>query len=269
MTASPFANFAIIAAVVYPGLLPADAQLSIQGSHGLPPGSVYVSQGKVRLETATGPKGGYAIYDRASQTLYAVDANRRKYYVVDTSTAARLEGLAGYRQQILGVLRDQLSAGQREALQEQLSRFGLSGLGPTQTPPEPQLLASAESRTVHGIVCGLYRIVRGGEVMGELCVADPGDLPISGSDYDTLKSLAAFASRLADQATPVLGNFRGDVWAQVADRLPGVPIAVTDLRSAATARLAGVSNAALTADLFQVPVDFRRAELPLPTVAGG
>jgi hypothetical protein len=249
-----------------------DTTLTFQGSHGVPSGAVYISAGKVRLESAGQVGAGYAVYDGARRMLRAVDERHREYYQADESTAAQLQGLISYGQQALGLLQGQtqeLSPSQRQAVEEQLARWGLSGLVQRGERPRPHVVGTPATRTVNGIPCRVYRIIQGPGEVGEVCDADPGDVPVSAADFRTFKSLASFARELAQHAGPLLHRFNGDAWAYALESLQGLPIAATDVATGGSARLTNVSHGALAQSLFLIPDGYRRAELPGLLPSGG
>ena len=205
--------------------------------------------------------------------LRAVDQRHREYYQADESTAAQLQGLISYGQQALGLLQGQtqeLSPSQRQAVEEQLARWGLSGLVQRGEVTHPHVVGTSATGTVNGIPCRVYRIIQGPDEVGEVCDADPETR--SRSPPRTLEPSSpsrASPGRLAQHAGPLLHRFKGDAWAYALESLQGLPIAATDVATGGSARLANVSHGALAQSLFLIPDGYRRAELPGLLPSGG
>jgi hypothetical protein len=261
---------ALLAALILaPGI--ADTSITFQGNGLVPPAALYISGGKVRLETNGGSVPGWAIYDEAQRVLYVFDERRREYYRLDASSASQLARLGAYKEQALALLMEQarqLAPGQREIVENQLSRLGLSGDRPAGRRLAPRLVATRQHQTVIGIPCDVIRVQYGSESVGRACVADPGDVPISATDFRTLKSLAAFAREIAEPVSALSGAFSAAAWVYAADSLQGLPVAVTDLGSGARAQVTSVTHAPVAEDLFRLPTGYRRADL-LGRFAGG
>jgi hypothetical protein len=258
---------------LFQGAACADAGIAFQGRNGIPPGVVYVSQGKVRVQARNrADERGYALYDGQRRMLTVVDDHRRRYYEVSEETLGRFRVLTDRGGPLMGFLRGQLEAlspGERQRIEERLGSAGLGGLlQDRREQPPVRTVATGARRTVSGIPCAVHRIERGGVEVGEICLADPQELPIPSSDAATLMALLDFVKAAAVEAAPLAGRWGGGALARAIEGVEGVPVAGREFETGATLQVNQVSTDRLSPDLFQLPAGYRRADVPFLSSGG-
>lgn len=260
---------ALLALSLWPCEVLADARLAIEASGGLPPATVYVRDGQIRLEPVD-DAGQFALFAEHSQSLIVVDQKRRQYVDVTPAALARVRAAAGLAQQAIEALRgplDSLPPEQRRSLEDQLAALGLPAMPPPTRSTAPVLSpASNGPRKVSGIPCTLFDITQASRQVAEVCVADPRNLGLPTRDTATLKGFVTYASELARQAVGNGRGFQGEAVLLAAADIEGVPIAAREHQGGASAWIAHVSSEPVSAELFRLPPDYRAVEwLPSPS----
>lgn len=145
-----------------------------------------------------GPGGEKArmIYDRGMDKLFMVMDDKMQYMDMD----AMMQSLGGLSDMLAGMMENM-----PEDTQGQMGGI-LGNLGGQQGQPvePPELISTGETATVAGVNCSISTMKAGANTT-EMCLAEPGDVGISGSDFALLQSMMKKQSQTARQAGQILG----------------------------------------------------------------
>ncbi|HET8790321.1 MAG TPA: hypothetical protein VFM75_03870 [Modicisalibacter sp.] len=206
---------------------------------------------EIRMEgAALGAGFNWMVYHGADDTLYAIDPQRKVYYGVD---AAAIDQLSIR----LAALRDDLRE-RLKTLPEEQQAIVRSQMGAflDESAIEPLVMAidmgAADTIEVNGIACDRGRITAEGQPIGEICVASPQALGLTGAEFDAFQNLydltASLQAAFSQQAASI-----PDV-----STLNGVPVSMhiefNDFRQT----LERVTHDPLPDYLFEVPENYRR-----------
>lgn len=219
----------------------ADATLEYSGRADSQAYRVLVKGDKVRLEQdARGAM--YSIFRAEQQRMLNVNRKRRQYIAIDAvSTQAMAERMQTMRSQML----DKLPPQQRAQMAEQLQAG--------QSAPQMATRPTEQRQQINGIACRVYEVLRDGQVVGQLCLAQADDLAgLSPAEYDSLMALNAFNRRMAKMAQP-----QTDFGMQGLE-MAGIPVRVVGPDGKPVMELKRVSRQELSADLFTVPQGYRQ-----------
>jgi hypothetical protein len=153
---------------------------------------------------------------------------------------------------------EQAMAGMPPEARAMMGRGGMGG-GPVATTVD-----TGERATVAGKSCKIFRTTVSGRATAESCMADASTIDLPAADRATMAAAMAWSKELTDAlATGPMARF--------ADSSPFkagmVPVRSTTIAADGTRKTSefvGVSNAAIAADMFTVPADYKEQKLPLP-----
>ena len=166
-----------------------------------------------------GPDGQNAriVFDKNQDKLFMVMDDKMQYMDMD----AMMESLGGLSDMLAGMMENM-----PEDAQAQMGGI-LGGLGGQQGQPTapPELRATGETATVGGVSCEISTMQAAGNTT-EMCLAQPGDVGIDGSDFALLQAMMKKQSRTARQAGQILG-IKGLEFSPA--ELDGVPVRIKQL----------------------------------------
>ncbi len=133
------------------------------------------------------------------------------------------------------------------------SIFRAEQLQAGQSAPQMATRPTEQRQQINGIACRVYEVLRDGQVVGQLCLAQADDLSgLSPAEYNSLMALNAFNRRMAKVAQP-----QTDFGMQGLE-MAGIPVRVVGPDGKPVMELTRVSHQALSADLFTVPQGYRQ-----------
>ena len=166
-----------------------------------------------------GPDGQSAriVFDKIQDKLFMVMDDKMQYMDMD----AMMESLGGLSDMLAGMMENM-----PEDAQAQMGGI-LGGLGGQQgqSIEPPELIATGESATVAGVSCEISTMQAAGNTT-EMCLAQPSDVGIDGSDFALLRAMMKKQSRTARQAGQILG-IKGLEFSPA--ELDGVPVRIKQL----------------------------------------
>lgn len=235
--------------------LPANADTTLQyrvskGDNAAPM-VLKARSNEVRMEgSALGAGFNWMVYRGDDDTLYAVDPQRQVYYGVDAAAIDRLSLR-------LAALRDDLRERLKTLPEEQQAIIrSQMGLFLDESAPEPLTMKidmiDAVASEVNGIACAKGWITAGDQPIGEICVASPQALGLTGAEFTAFQSLyeltASLQTALSQQAASV-----PDISA-----LDGVPVSLRIEFNDFSQTLERVTHDPLPDFLFEIPENYRR-----------
>ncbi len=196
------------------GSVSADIALEYSNPAGQGEGMTLVVSGSrsaMDIPAAQGEEGRI-VFDSDSNKLFMVMDSERRYLDMDSM----MQSLGGLSNMLAGMMENM-----PEDTKGQLGGL-LGNLGGNQSPepmPAPELTATGESDTIAGIRCDISTY-RAADAEIEMCLADPGDVGISGADFSVLKAMMAKQKESAKQASEMLGMRGMDMGPGAIDQVP-------------------------------------------------
>jgi hypothetical protein len=275
-----FRNAALPAALLLaPGALlgalsaRADAVLDYEVvTQGRPPQAqtAYVKDGRILMKGFAGSAEGDLLFDRAKQNITVINHRDRKFLTVDEKSVQQMAQQATAMMTALQAQMEKQLAGmspQQRAQTEQM--LAASGLGKMldakpAAPVSAPTLKPGKSRTVNGFACQGFEMLRDNKKEGELCVAKPQALGLSGPDFETVRALQVYAESLAKQAGALAARFGVQVPSFSGTNVDGVTVEVVDITSPGGVRMTvkRAASEAVDGKVFAIPAGYTQAALP-------
>ena len=244
------ARWMLLAAALMPALAQADLTLVLEDTNKAgETTTLRIAHGMVRLES--GPRD-YAIYDAARDTLIIVDGAAGSYTPLTRRDLAEMGGMMRQMQAML----QSLPPEQRALAMQQMPPGMQGNAGPVQTR------RVGEDR-IQGIACTRYRLRRGGQRLGEVCMAGFQALKLAARDSRAVRGLWKMMYDLNRQMQTIEG-----LDPLLASNLPGLPLELRDDVAGEDFRLKSVSRKAVPRSLFEDYKRLRRETLNRPSPGG-
>jgi hypothetical protein len=201
----------LVSSLLAIGAVSADSTLEYRLSGETAPQTVLIKDDRVLIRSVSGDAKLDILFQGSDKVAFLINHRQRSYMQV---TERRVAELASQVQKIQPLLRgfgeqiNKLSPKQKAKWAEMLGGVDLERLAArpkTQVPVS--LVEVGAGKRSDGVVCNRLEFRQGSEKKGEVCLAKPEALGLPKSDYDTLRSLLAFSTRIADQAKDVATRF--------------------------------------------------------------
>jgi len=203
---------------------------------------------------------GITLFDASTDEMTVIDPAKQNYYRMNAESVKEQgrqlsEQLRRMREQMERQL-ESLPEEQREMMRRQMEQ-----MMPDQAAAETgdiRFERTGENASVAGIDCEISVVRHDGQPVQRVCVAAPGNLGMSHSDRDTLRSLFSF---LQEVATNLGGGHMGArVPARMMENLDGVPIRTEDLEGGQSWTLQSVETGSVDAGQFSIPSNYKEVE---------
>jgi hypothetical protein len=249
----------------------ADSTLQYQISGEKTPQSLFVKDGQVLIQSAGGDATLDILFDQGRDMAFVIDHRKRAYMPLTEQRVAELASQAQNVQPLLRGLGEQLkkvSPEQKAKLSDLLGGVDLERVTAKSEDPLPIVLVQAgASKTSGGIACSKVEIRQGAIKKGDICMASPEVLGLPSGDYQTLRSLLLFSSRLAEKAKGAAARFidLGPIPALDLSAYPGIPVELhlTASNRAHSMTLSRVGLEALSAGVVAIPEGYEAKKLKL------
>ena len=223
----------------------------------------HIGQGMVSVRNPGGAQNTDAVYDQKSDHVIMIEHDRRSYMILDEAT---VDDFAGQAEGIASMIQAQLenvSPEQRAQMEQMMENMGLGSIAQQPAaPPELEYLKTAESRTVNGYPCMVYRVLEDGRPNTEMCIASRDALPLQDDDYATLRAMHRFYQRLASKTAALIGDLGPSFPDLAAEQIEGLPITVHDIDDDITVTLTRIELDRVDPALFKVPDGYTESQLP-------
>ena len=235
------------------------AEFKVTDTQGRMTQTAYISNGKVSVQNPDDLGGTELLYNSRNDQIDVIQHSDRSYSSIDRTTVDNLAGqAAGVRDMIAG----NTTPDQQVQLAGMLESVGLSGLMQQPSTTATRYVKTSEQRNISGYACHVVRLFRNDQLETVMCVASQEELSLPEADYNALRSMLAFSSHLAGQASTLLG----DVGATLPDfdtgKIEGLPIAVTDLDDGVTVVLQRMAQMPDKPGSLVVPKGYSETTLP-------
>lgn len=167
----------------------ADSTLRFSAGDGQTPNTMYVRDGKVRMEGA----GGASIFDTGAGRMVMLNEQQRAYRVMDdASMKEQLDAMSAARQQMLEKMKS-MPPEQRQMLEQRMPGFAAE----SKAAPKITTRDTGKADTVAGIPCRVHEALQDGKAIGTACIATREDLGMSAADFKALKDMFAYTQKTA------------------------------------------------------------------------
>ncbi len=225
------------------------------------PGAIYLTADKLRADNEG--ERTWVLYDRSANTLFIVDDDEGKFFVIDEAQVKALGQTIGNVNQQLEDALSSLPPEQRAQARAMMQSMLPGGGGASSADDSEAIEARFTGRKdeVAGIRCEIVETMLANQVESEMCIADPDALKLSAAETATLESMAEFAQTVLDEIKTNAGNllpanFSGGSIVKVLES--GVPVRMVDSQNNDSATLESVSHADIDAELMRIPASYQR-----------
>ncbi|QJD30850.1 hypothetical protein [Methylococcus geothermalis] len=249
----------------------ADSTLQYQVSGEKALQSLFVKDGQVLIKSAGGDSNLDILFNRSRNAAFLIDHRKQAYMPVTEQRVAELASQVQDVQPLLRGLGEQLkkvSPEQKAKWSDMLGGVDLDRVTAKSEDHRPITLSPAgAAKTQGGIACSKVELRQGGDKKGDICLASAEALKLAVGDYETLRAMLIFSSRIADQAKGAATRYvdLGPLPAVNLSDYPGIPVELHDAssRQAATMTLSKISSDALSAGVVGIPEGYSAKKLKL------
>ena len=186
-----------------------------------------------------------------------VDSAKGSYMEI---TKAQVEAMADQ----MGQMMEQMQAAManvppaQRAMMEQMMKGRMGGMA---APPQITVRDKGSSDTVGQFSCKRYEILSDGQISSEICAADPSQLKLDASAFETFKALAEFYEPLRRMAP------QGGGWTapNAMDQINGFPVQTISYEGGKPASewvLQTIEERVIDAAQFTLPPNLKKTEMP-------
>jgi len=222
--------------------------------------TIYMDAGKLRVEGANGGSPYLLIFDNAKQVMWMADLQKKTYMEI---TKAQVEQMANQMQQMMAQMEQamaQVPPAQR-AMMEQMMKGRMGGMTAALAIT---VRDKGASDTVGQFSCKLYEILSNGQVSSEVCAADPSQMNLDASAFETFKALAEFYEPLR-RIMPQMAASGGWSAPNAMDQINGFPVRTVRYeggKPASESLLQTLEERAIDAAQFTLPSGLKKQEMP-------
>ncbi len=157
---------------------------------------MYLSGNKM-VVTSTSEQSTSMIYDAKSVVMTIIDAENKKYYILNRD---QIESLGDMKAMMEKVLEERLK--DMPDSQKEMMRSMMEGILKSQMPKKPKkptYKTTGKSGNYAGLKCKEV-MKQAGENKYKFCVVEPSKLGLSSSEYSTLRSFQAISQKIAERS---------------------------------------------------------------------
>jgi hypothetical protein len=208
--------------------------------------SILIGQGKIRSEADANTS---VIMDPAAGATIILDHGKKTFTKIGKAEIAQLTDLMKQMETMMANMPPEA----RQMMQ------GRMGGGPVASTVD-----TGEKATVAGKSCKIFRTTVQGKATAETCMADASAIDLPAADRATMAAAMAWSKELTDAlATGPMARF-ADSSPFKAGMFPVRSTTIAADGSRKTSEFVGISNAAIAADMFTVPADYKEQKLTMP-----
>ncbi|MEW6039858.1 MAG: hypothetical protein AB1648_16685 [Pseudomonadota bacterium] len=249
----------------------ADSTLQYQISGEKTPQSLFIKDGQVLIKSAGGDAKLDILFNQARNAAFLIDHRKQAYMPVTEQRVAELASQAQDVQPLLRGLGEQLkkvSPEQKAKWSDILGGVDLDRVTAKSEDNRPITLSQAgAAKTQGGYACSKVELRQGGDKKGDICLASAETLKLSAGDYETLRAMLMFSSRIADKAKGAAARYvdLGPIPALDLSAYPGIPVElhVTASNQAHSMILSRVGLDALSSSVVAIPEGYEAKKLKL------
>lgn len=234
-------------------------QVQLPGESALQNMDVSVGDNDLAIK---GYQEGEMIYRGQEQQMVGIDHRDKTYFILDLQTVKSLATTVGAALQQMRQELQALPPEQREMIEQQMKQqFGITDGG----EPETLELEKADRRgDAAGIGCDWWEVIEDGELIREVCSADPSDVPGGDQSLAIMKGLGKLQAEIYDEMSESVPIELPDNPFAMLEEMNGLPIITHGLNShlqEGSMTLVSAEEASLPADTFRPPKDYKKQSL--------
>lgn len=249
----------------------ADSTLQYQVSGEKSPQALFVKDGQVLIKSAGGDTKLDILFNGAKNVAFLIDHRKHSFTPVTEQKVSELASQAQDVQPLLRGLGEQLKKVSPEQKAKWSDMLGGVDLDRVTAKPEDtrplNLVQAGAGKTPAGIACNKVELRQGSVKKGDICLAPAEALKLSQADYEALRAMLLFSSRVADKAKNVAAHYidLGPIPSVNLSDYPGIPVEFHDTSSknASSMVLSAVSPEALSAGVMGIPDGYAAKKLKL------
>lgn len=216
---------------------------------------------KVRVDVPGGQNA--MIFDAAADTIYVLELDKKKYLEMDPELFTKLTaGISAMQAQLQAKLAS-LPEAQRAQMAAMMSKLGQGMLDGGKTP-EIKHVETGRKEKVGDYDAEVVEVTEDGVKTAVYYVVKRESLNVGDSEYAVLQEFQGFMERMM-KSLP--GGLKQKMKLQALmakqNRLPVRVDEVEGQTVTQSNQLVGVSDEKLAAELFEIPADFQKQEMPL------
>ncbi|WP_017364319.1 hypothetical protein [Methylococcus capsulatus] len=247
----------------------ADTTLQYQVAGEKAPQSLFVKDGQVLIKSAGGDGELDILFNRSRNAAFLIDHRKQAYMPVTEQRVAELVSQVQDVQPLLRGLGEQLkkvSPEQRAKWSDILGGVDLDRITAKSEDSRPIVLAQVgTAKTQGGYACSKVELRQGGDKKGDICLASAETLKLPAGDYETLRAMLLFSSRIAEKAKGVAARYvdLGPLPTVNLTDYPGIPVELHDASSqqAATLTLSRVNSDVFPPGVMAIPEGYAAKKL--------
>ncbi|HKW12706.1 MAG TPA: hypothetical protein VJO33_20125 [Gemmatimonadaceae bacterium] len=210
-----------------------------------------VEAGRVAM-IMTGERGGRMVFDEKAQVLHMINDEDKSYLDVNQSA-----GGAGSPMDMMQKQLEKLPAEQR-AMAQQMMKSAM----PPGAAPQLTYTWTKDTKTVLGYECTRVEGMRGDIKVTEYCGSTSPDFKMSDAERSTMLDMQRYLRNFAIMVRSPDDATRAFQWDTSVDGYPVITRCFRDGVMTLDLSLQSVSRAPLPAELFAIPRDYRKIDLP-------
>jgi Asp-tRNA(Asn)/Glu-tRNA(Gln) amidotransferase C subunit len=201
--------------------------------------------------------GGEAVDIAFVTTEVVADLAKGSYVEI---TKAQVEAMANQMGQMMQQMQQAMAQmpPEQRAVMEQMMKGRMGGAS---APPQITVREKGSSDTVAQFSCERYEILSNGQVSSEVCAADPSQLKLDASAFETFRALADFYEPLRRMGPQNSGWSAPTAMDQI-DGFPVQTIRYEGGRPVSEWVLQTVEERAIDAAQFTLPPNLKKTEMP-------
>lgn len=247
----------LILALLLPGLCLADTTLKYKND--AVSDDAMILQAK-NGDVVMGDPNSWILVKKGEVKIYIMDKRSRTYMVMDEQTAQRIGQQMDSAQQQMQAMMEQQMQNMTEEQKAQMRQM-MGGMMPSAEPKAPPktTVKRLGEETVAGVTCVNILVLLDGRPTGDACVATAGVLSVDSGDYQAMVNATDTMRKIMEG---MVGKIDNEAISLNLRAMKGIPIRMRDLVDGEETLLASRSSADLAPEIFQVPADFQRQDLP-------
>jgi hypothetical protein len=220
---------------------------------------IWFDGGRMRTNDGTGTG---AIFK--DQKVYALDAERKTYSVVDKATMDRMGGqMAEARKQMEAQMAN-MPPERRAMMEQMMSQMGGGAGAAMKKAVKRDVTATGRTETVSGFKCAVWEVALDGVKDQEVCATSPGSLPGGPEVLKTMREMGEMLKGLTEGLGSMARRTAADAWSDLA-KINGVPILTRDFeggKATSETRLTAIRSESVPASMFEVPAGYKERKMP-------
>jgi uncharacterized protein YneF (UPF0154 family) len=235
------------------------AELGVKPAPAPTVSKIWFDGGRMRSNDGSGDG---AIFK--DQKIYALDAQKKTYSVVDKAAMDRMGGQLAEARKKMEAQMANMPPERRAMMEQMMSQMGGGAAGAMQKAVKRDVTATGRTQTVGGFKCTVWEVALDGVKDQELCAAPAGSLPGGSEVLKTMREMGEMMKGLTAGLGGMAKRTAADAWSDLA-KINGVPILTRDFedgKATSETRLSVIRSESVPGSTFEVPAGFKERKMP-------